>query len=148
MIRIKILLLALSSIYFLSTCSEDDACCDHETINSLTDTWLLFETGYSPGSGYIVEPVSDTPPQTMVFQSDGSFLSNIQQVEEYTYYLLLPDGEKEVLSLYKEKPVEENPDLNTLEHSYSVEFQDDGSVKLYFRFCFEGCHLGLRKLSN
>jgi len=148
MIRIKIFLIAVSSIYFLSTCSEDDACCDGETINSLSDTWLLFETGYSPGSGYIVGPVSDTPAQTMVFQPDGAFLSNIQQVEEYTYYLLLPDGEKEVLALYKEKPVEENPNLDSLEHSYTVEFQDDGSVKLYFRFCIEGCHLGLRKVNN
>jgi len=39
-------------------------------------------------------------------------------------------------------------DVDNLEHSYWIEFQENGTVRLYFRWCIEGCHLGLRRLSN
>ena len=135
-------------IFLLSACSEDDFCCiDPES--EIIDTWLLFERGWSPGSGYFVDPVSETPPQTMEIRPDGRFSSNIQGLEQYRYFLILEDDrwDVEVLALFESKPPK-NPDLDKLEHSYNIEVQENGTVKLFFRYCIEGCHLGLRRISN
>ncbi len=124
-------------------CGDDDLCCVNPN-NELIGSWTLFERGYSPGSGYIVDPVSETPAQTMVMASDGRFASNIQQLETYRYFAIIPDQDREILALFKSRP-SKDVDIDQLEHSYIVEHQEDGTVKLFFRFCIEGCHLGLRK---
>lgn len=133
-------------IILLSACQDNDFCCiDPE--NEIISTWILFERGWSPGSGYYVDPVSETPPQTMEIRSDGRFSSNIQGLEEYRYFAILQDQDWEILALFEKKPPK-NPDVDNLEHSYLIEFHENDTVKLYFRYCFEGCHLGLRRLSN
>jgi hypothetical protein len=133
-------------VFLFYGCNEDDFCCiDPE--NEIVDTWILFERGYSPGSGYYVDPVSETPPQTMQVSSDGRFSSNIVGLEHYRYFAILQDQDWEILALFENKPPKD-PDVDNLEHSYLIEFQENGTVKLYFRYCIEGCHLGLRRISN
>ena len=132
-------------LIFFTGCSEDEFCCiDPE--NEIIDTWLLFERGWSPGNGYYVDPVSTDPPQTMEIRSDGRFSSNIQDLEKYRYFAILQHQDWEVLALFQDKPPKE-PDFDKVEHRYIIEFQENGTVKLYFIFCDEGCHLGLRRMN-
>ena len=138
-------LFCLLIILLVSAC-EDEFCCINPE-GDIVDTWILFERGFSPGSGYIVEPVSDNPAQTMVIRSDGRFSTNIQGLEKYRHFVILPDQDRQVLALFEGKPPK-IPKLDKLEHSYIIEFQENGTVNLYFRYCIEGCHLGLRRLSN
>ncbi|GJM30908.1 MAG: hypothetical protein DHS20C17_35430 [Cyclobacteriaceae bacterium] len=133
-------------LLILSTaCHQDDFCCVDPN-NEIIDSWILFERGWSPGSGYNIDPVSADPPQTMEIRSNGRFTSNIQGLEKYQYFAIIQDQQWEVLALFENRPPE-NPQLDKLEHSYIIEFQENGTVRLYFRFCIEGCHLGLRKLN-
>ena len=138
-------LVYLMLIVFLSACEDEFCCIDPE--GDIVDTWILFERGYSPGAGYIVEPISETPAQTMVIRSDGRFSSNIRDLGKYRHFVVLPDQDHQVLALFEKKPPK-TLNLDELEHSYIIEFQENGTVNLYFRYCIEGCHLGLRRLSN
>ncbi len=126
----------------LTGCEDEFCCIDPE--NEILDTWLLFERGWSPGGGYFIDPVSADPPQTMQIRSDGRFSSNIDGLEKYRYFAILQDQDREVLALFEDKPPKD-PDVNKLEHSYIIEFQENGTVRLFFRYCIEGCHLGLRR---
>ena len=131
----------------IPACQTDEDCCLLDT-KGLSDTWILFEQGYSPGDRYITEPVSDTPPQTMDFSENGRFSSNISGLEQFAYFRILQDDNTEILALFEMEPNKSDENIDTLSHSYIIDFQDNGTVKLYFRFCFEGCHLGLRKHSD
>jgi hypothetical protein len=130
---------------FASSCQESDFCCIDPEVE-MTDTWILYERGWSPGSGYNIDPVSADPPQTMEIRSDGRFSSNIAGLEEYRYFVILQDQDMEVLALFENKPPK-NPDVGKLEHSYNILLQENGTVNLWFRYCIEGCHLGIRRVS-
>jgi hypothetical protein len=132
-------------ILFAFAC-EDQFCCINPE-DDIVDTWVLFERGYSPGAGYIVEPINETPAQTMVLRSNGRFSSNIEDLKKYHHFAILPDQDHQVLALFEKKPPM-TLNLDEVDHSYMIEFQENGTVNLYYRFCFEGCHLGLRRLSN
>ena len=140
----KTYIACLFILFFATGCNEDEFCCiDPE--NEIVATWLLFERGWSPGGGYNIDPVSPDPPQTMEIRSDGRFSSNIVELEEYRYFIILQDKDWEVLALFKDKPPKD-PDIDKLEHSYNINYQENGTVILFFRWCIEGCHLGLRRI--
>ena len=146
MSRNFIYILIVNVAFLLAGCQEDD-CCFIDPDTPIVGTWLLTERGYSPGSGYITDPVEPEPAQVMSIDTDGGFSSNIRGLEEFGYFRILEDSQSEVLALFR-VPTSGDLDLDRLEHSYNIQFQDDGSVKLYFRFCFEGCHLGFKKMSQ
>lgn len=116
-----------------------------EISDVLTGTWLLYEQGHSPGAGYIIEPVSSIPPQTMTFQANGDFSSTVKGLENLKYFQLNIDSASNqlVLSLFVSRFLT----ADILIHNYTVE-QEGDDLKLYFRFCIEGCHLGLTRISN
>lgn len=143
--EMKTYLLCLIICVSLAACEDEFCCIDPES--DIIDTWVLFERGYSPGAGYIVEPVDQTPEQIMQIRGDGSFFSNIDGLEKYRYFVILPEQEWEVLALFEKKPPKD-PDIDKLDHSYIIEIQENGTVNLFFRFCIEGCHLGLRRHGN
>lgn len=110
----------------------------------LQGTWLLTERGYSPGSGYIVEPVSPNPAQTVTFTGQKTFSSNVQGFAHFRFYVILKDAsDVSKLHLYVEDPelVEHNtPAFNT----FFIELAD-GNLKIMQVGCIEGCHLGFKK---
>ncbi|MEQ9441917.1 MAG: hypothetical protein RIG62_22950 [Cyclobacteriaceae bacterium] len=141
-----------SAVYFvisillsMVSCEDHQDCC--LPMDSLIGTWQVYETGYSPGGGYIVEEVPDEPAQIMEFKSDHQFWSNRQGLDDYSYYLILEDNSKgSILALYKnELDAENNQEIHSLSHIYVSVFKE-GKVKLSFRDCVEGCHIGLKKL--
>lgn len=138
--------IAAIAILFLSfSCDENKV---NPLINKeLVNTWLLFERGYSPGAGYITDEVSPNPAQTMSFQPDGQFSSTIEGLRDYKYYSVIQDSTQEVLALYFDQPSASDQELENLTHSYNIEFTED-AVKLYFRWCIEGCHMALRPLAG
>lgn len=118
------------------TCCDDN---DTATDGELATTWLLYEQGYSPGAGYITDAVPSDPAQTITFHSDSTFTSSISGYKGYQGYRI----RKDVLSLFKiDKSL---PALNTLNYSYKMEGND---LRLYFRFCTEGCHMAFRRVEE
>jgi len=145
-------IMKLSVIYTLAlilsiifTSCEQDECCQADVPQDLIGDWLLTERGYSPGDRYIVESVDAVPAQTINLQENQQFSSNISGLEDFTHFQVLddPDTGTRVLALLPAPP-SGDLDINNLDHSYDVVFED-GLLKLYFRYCFEGCHLGFIK---
>jgi hypothetical protein len=131
-----------------SACEEKDCCSiQEEGRNDLTGSWLLYEWGYSPGAGYITENVSQIPPQTITFHDDGTISSSVDGWKPHLFYLVLSDPSQpdlSVLALFDTLP-DQPVDINDLQNSYLITF-DDGKLKLSFRWCVEGCHLGFRAI--
>ena len=139
---------AIGGFLVVVSCNSDQECClPIDDFESLIGKWQIYEQGYSPGAGYIVEEVPDKPAQILIFESDNRFSSNNTGLEGFSYYSVLNDGlEGNILALYEnESDMKENQDTNSLEHSYAIRY-DEGNVKLHFRYCIEGCHLGLKKI--
>jgi hypothetical protein len=111
----------------------------------LLGSWKLYERGYSPGSGYTVEPVPDEPVQWIDFNANGTFQSNLAGMGNYKYYRVIddPSGNSKIVALFESEPV--NVDPSNLEHSYQMSFEN-GGLNLSFRFCIEGCHMAFRPL--
>ena len=125
----------------LISCEESE-CCVSDVPEDLQGEWLLTEIGYSPGDRYIVEPVSPTPPQTINLKPDNGFESNIESIEDFSFFQVFedPNNGDQVLALLEQAP-DEDLMLEDVDHSYNVVFED-GLMKLYYRYCFEGCHMG------
>jgi len=76
-------------------------------------------------------------------------MSNIQELQGMSHYVIFDDPQQDdeiVLGLFESSP----PLGVALEQatlSYNVAFESPG-LRLYFRFCFEGCHLGFQGPSN
>jgi hypothetical protein len=122
----------------MMSCFQKDCCGIEESgETTLTGTWSLYERGYSPGSGYIVEAVD--PGQTITFTSNREVTSNIQGLSDFHFYVVQND----VIGFFKEDPGP-SPGVEAFLHSYNIVFDDD-NVKLVYRYCDEGCHLGLRR---
>ncbi len=121
-----------------------------ENDGELTGTWGVFESGYSPGAGYIVEPVPSSPLQYLSFKPNGNaFQSNFHGLENFKFYLIIddPDSEEDILALYHQLPEHpENEEIMNLQHSYIIHPVEDGKVELWYRFCIEGCHIGINKV--
>jgi hypothetical protein len=137
-VNLPIILIAFLAL----SCNEKDCCVglEKEGSDQLTGSWLLFERGYSPGAGYIIEPVSAVPPQTIEFKSNGEISCSVSGLTEYKFYSVKGD----VVGLFKSDPGP-SPDSLAFTHSYNFSFED-GNLKLSYRYCIEGCHLGFKKV--
>lgn len=132
-------LFALLMVGVMSSCDEKD-CCAFGEDEGLTGTWLLYERGYSPGAGYITEPVSASPAQTLTFQDNGEMTSSINGSDEYEFYFI----QGNVIAFYKVYPGP-SPDPSTFTTSFNLS-RVGHNLKLQYRFCIEGCHMELRKI--
>jgi hypothetical protein len=149
LLDMKTLWILLLSAMLLSSCeNEGRLCCGKgDGDDEITGTWLLYETGYSPGAGYIIEEVPPYPAKTLTLDGSGGVKSSIGELTKYKYYEILHDTniESDIVAFFETKPLA-TPDIDNLEHSYNITFDEEHNMKLGFRYCFEGCHLGLRKV--
>lgn len=135
-INIPIILIAVLAM----SCEDKEFKNQKEGANSVEGTWLLYERGYSPGAGYIVEPVSAIPPQQIDFKSNGELACSVVGLADYKFYSIKGD----VVGLFKTDPGS-NPDSTAFIHSYNFSFEE-GHLRLGFRYCYEGCHMGFKKV--
>lgn len=143
-----ILLLAITLLAL--SCNDDTvAITDKETPNQIFDTWLQTEYGYSPGSGYFVEPVAPTPPRIITFGGNRRLSTNIEGLTKYKYYRVLEDvsSQDAIVAFFEDDPGGGPVDIATVNHSYLIEL-NGSSLTLRYRWCFEGCHLGFRRLTS
>jgi len=142
----KIILVAATVLAY--GCEQKDCCqpLNEENV-SMAGEWLLYERGYSPGQGYVIDEVPAEPEQKIEFYEDRRFIHSLDSLEAYKYYLILddPDSGQKILSLYTQfTPTD---DVYSLKHSYNIVFEE-GSMKLYYRSCIEGCHMGFRRITT
>ena len=137
-INIPIILIAA----FALSCAEKECCQNQEekSANTISGAWLLYEHGYSPGAGYIIEPVSSVPPQRIEFKDNGELSSTVEGLADYKFYSVKGD----VVGLFKTNPGPA-PDSTAFTNSYNFKFED-GNLKLHFRYCIEGCHMAFKKI--
>ena len=132
------------TVFLIATafsCEESDGVARHDA-SSMTGSWLLVERGYSPGAGYFTEPVSPIPPQLLMLQADSTMSTTMESLQSFRYYRRLEGADGEViLALFKEDPGNQSLDIDHLDQSFAVSFKE-GMLKLSFRGCIEGCHLG------
>src|SRR5690606_3638546 len=120
-IFLGVMLTAFSCTDTRGDCVFPDLEVDAETFGG---SWLLYERHYSPGAGYVTEEVPATPAQLLTFDGDKVFASNISGLDAFTYYAVLDDpnsGDK-VLALLTEDPGLVTPDVETVQHSYTIEW--------------------------
>ncbi len=147
MIKIRLtFILALLLFVFLACDEQKDCCTAEEEAGQFTGSWLLFEHGYSPGAGYITEAVQPKPKQAIVFD-DGRITSTVKGFEDYKFYRVLEDTVTDTpfVAFYIIDPDTQPDPLASNPPTYSFQLKGD-TLKLYFRYCFEGCHLAFRKL--
>ena len=127
---------------FALSCAEKECCPNQKegSANAISGEWLLYERGYSPGAEYIIEPVSSVPPQRIEFKDNGALSSTVEGLKDYKFYSVKGD----VVGLFKTNPGPD-PDSSAFTHSYNFSFEE-GNLRLGFRYCFEGCHLGFKKV--
>lgn len=135
-------LLSLIFVVLLVFCCDRKDCCGPQYNNELIGSWQLYEYGYSPGSEYIVEQVPAEPAQTITFKSDGRFSSTSDGLDQFNYYLVME--EFGVLALFEDDPGNETQDVSKLKNAYDMRFEN--GLKLSYRWCIEGCHLGFRRM--
>jgi len=122
------------------SCDENECCVNpDDEMSSILGRWILCERGLSPGSGYIIEPISTDPPQTIELKGNGELTSTVAGLSDYKFYAVKGD----IVGLFRTYPGPA-PDSSAFTHSYHAVFED-GKLKLYFRYCFEGCHLGFKR---
>ncbi len=115
-----------------------------KSLENLTGSWLLYERGFSPGSGYEVVAVPAIPEKLIRFGSDGSFESNTEGYEKYRRYRIEEDGDATVLAIATS---EENFSSSTHSLKFTLTFRDN-ALFLYTRWCIEGCHEAYKKISD
>jgi len=127
---------------FITSCTFRD---NSEAFQStLGGSWLMFERGFSPGAGYIVEAVAADPPKSMTFGEDGSFNSNIDGYNMYQRFRTEQDQQQDVLVLAASSDTFDDPNKSA---RFTIEFKD-GAMFLYRRWCIEGCHEAFRKIGS
>ena len=130
---------------------NDDAGVITEKVNenSIAGTWLYTEYGYSPGNGYVTEKVPSVPPQTLSFSEDFKIHTKMDGLSKFKFYRILenPPAEDPVIAFYEEDPGNTPQVLSELKHSYSMVWSGN-SLKLHFRFCIEGCHMGFKRIAD
>jgi hypothetical protein len=125
--------------------------CDRSMDASMTSAedlqgvWLLYERGYSPGAGYITEPVAANPPQTITFIDNRQIVNTLDGSQAYKFYTAERDAADQITRL---KLFMTDPDLPQVEGDRIAEFiveQTQDTMKLMQIGCIEGCHLGFRR---
>jgi hypothetical protein len=123
------------------SCDEKECCVNpDDESTSFSGQWILYERGFSPGSGYIIEPVSSEPAQIIELKGNGELVSTVGGLTDYKFYAVKGD----IVGLFRTYPGPA-PEVTTVTHSYHIVFEE-GNLKLYFRYCVEGCHLGFKRL--
>ena len=129
-------------LLFLFSCKEE-CCSGEEDQSSLRGSWLLDEQGYSPGGGYITEKVAPIPAQQITFRPGNSMTSTVAVLTKFRFYFTVDDtvSDDKIVNFYSSEP--QDTSQSTTSYSYEI---IDGKLKLYYRFCIEGCHLGFRRI--
>lgn len=132
-----------------SSCEEETAMLKTTSPDQISGTWLHTEYGYSPGAGYYTKPVPAVPPQFITFTEDFQIRTNISGLTQYKFYRIIEDAAEEnpVIAFFEQDPGVGPHELPGLAHSYAIVWEH-GTLKLHYRWCFEGCHLGFRLLSD
>ncbi len=107
----------------------------------IAGSWINVEQGYSPGSGYVTQKVEGNPPLTIYFDRDFEMSSNMGGFTEFRYYRV--SASADVIVFYKEDPGASAPDFSGVLNTYRIQW-DGSMLKLCYRGCIEGCHLGFR----
>jgi hypothetical protein len=149
---IKTVFLLVASFAF--SCDQNDNA-DPEFLSpgaTLTGSWLMTEYGYSPGGGYFTEPIAPVPAQTIAFNANGEMWSNAEGLTQYKYYRVMedpyfPGSGYNIVVLFTTNPEGQPLDPKNLSPSYSIVFTDT-LLKLSYRWCIEGCHLGMKRISH
>ena len=103
----------------------------------LAGTWLFYEQGYSPGSGYIINKIPAKPQQTLTFTADrkvhaqGDGLNYYQSFSRFTL-----DTLNTAVRIHY-SPSETN-------YSEGIYLKND-TLRLY-QSCVEGCHSGFVRI--
>jgi hypothetical protein len=116
--------------------------CGDESLDTsdLYGTWQLYETGFSPGVGYIVHEVPPIPAQTITFNRNGTVTSTVDGFDEFAFY----KREENILRFYREDPADVPPSPNTIQDSFSFSFKEN-RLRLNYRGCIEGCHMAFNR---
>lgn len=122
-------------------CDEENDCCIIAETDQFSGTWLLYEYGYSPGAGYITESVPEKPRQTITFDN-GKISSTMEGFKDNKRYEILTDSitNTPYIAFYKS-------DSDTKPATYAFDFTED-VLKLYFRWCIEGCHMAFKQTNK
>ena len=134
-------ILLLVVFLLIGACSQYDCCVLIDDDRSLVGKWQVFEYGYSPGSGYIVEQVPDSPVKILEFKAGGVFSSNYDGLKNFNRYKVEADTSGYVLSLSEILTGRKG----TTAAQYTIVGEGD-HLKLYYRYCIEGCHIGIKPL--
>jgi hypothetical protein len=131
----------------LIACDEGQLFTEENDFVPLGGNWLLFERGYSPGAGYVVDPVDPDPSQTLHFMPNRKVRSTIAELEKFSYYRIFEDPYQsgKIIAFYRDDPGDKaTPESGVA--TYNVSSEDEATIRLDFRFCIEGCHIALRKI--
>jgi hypothetical protein len=137
----------LSCLIILSSCKDavtEPVCCLPEGI-SIEGTWLLFEQGYSPGGGYIINEVPAEPAQTITFGPGNKMTSTVAGWEQYVSFDIANGAtiHSFVLKFHKLPSSQENATLESI-----VSFEGDGNeMRISNPMCIEGCHDGFKRIA-
>lgn len=141
--------LPLLTLSLLVGCGDEEECCSiPENYSNLQGSWQLYEYGYSPSQGYIVEEIPNDPAQVLTFNENRTFSSNAESFSEFGFFELKTDSMSSVPKSYYVLlytfPNDEDKDAKA---RYTIRFLDNGDLQLIYRFCIEGCHYGLKRVN-
>jgi len=143
--KANILLILL--VVFCLACEEKDCCTVKGEIDEvIKSSWLLYESGYSPGNDYVTIEVPAEPPQVISFGGDNKFSSDVDGWSKYKFYLIADDphnAEEKIVALFETDPGNTVPTV--FQTSFSIKLQEDKLV-LRYRWCTEGCHSAFKRL--
>ena len=102
---------------------------------AIVGTWLLYESGWSPGAGYFVDEIPRVPPQTITFRSDGKVRVEgelLASYLDYQYYRLTEDSVWGTRVRFSEKA--------NFNDFYEVTIRVKPDTLTLHPLCYEGCH--------
>lgn len=129
-------LIILPLLLTLINCHSDDSI---KLIHGsgLPGTWQLFERGYSPGAGYIIDRISSKPAQSVTFTADGHLQAQGDNLKIYQAFSQFRLDTMNQTALIYFAP-------STTKYAERIYLRND-TLKLY-QPCFEGCHLGFIRI--
>lgn len=129
-------LIVLTLLITLMNCHSDDSI----TLirgSGLPGTWQLFERGYSPGAGYIIDKIPSKPEQSLTFTADGHIQAQGDALKAYQAFSQFRlDTTNQMIRI--------NFIPSTSQYAERVYLSND-TLRLY-QSCFEGCHLGFLRI--
>jgi hypothetical protein len=142
-------MLATAIVLTACSCKEDKVEPKLSNLEDLHGSWLLYEEGYSPGAGYITNPVPAEPAQYLTFSEGNAINSSIEHLKEYKHYRIIeePVSKSNILIVYKTDPGNKEIDISELKDSFFIKFIN-GKLNLSNRMCIEGCHLAFKPITK